>query len=130
VRPLRITKKRIVVSTPALEEFLTGFTEDLVDAIENRLEFAYEQKAAADPDWESNGEYNDNDHIGNALVDIGMDLDTLRDLVSHVPQGGYASQVLIGNRAGTLTIVRGNPTFGEPNRMRRSPRHRIGRSET
>jgi hypothetical protein len=100
VRPLRITKKRIVVSTPALEEFLTGFTEDLVDATRK-------------PSGSS--------RTSRKPPRIRMGLDTHRDLVSprsHVPQGGYASQVLIGNRAGTLTIVRGYPTSGELDRMR------------
>jgi hypothetical protein len=104
VRPLRITKKRVVVSTLALEEFLVEFTPQVVDAIETVWDYAYAKK-----DEQSPG-YDEDDEVDNALIDVEIALETLRDLFSarsDVPQGGRrASQVLVGRRAGTITIVR------------------------
>ena len=110
MRPLRVTRKRVVVSTLALEEFLTEFSDDMVDAIEAVWEYAYEKKAAENPESETAQDIDEDDEVGHALFNVEIALEALRDLVSpraRVPDGGrHASQVLVGKRAGTITILR------------------------
>jgi hypothetical protein len=112
VRPIRITKKRIVVSVCALEDFLGEFTAEMVDAIETVWEYAYETKEAEErakgkPD---DAPFDEDDDVGNALFELEFAMEYLRDMFSSrsiVPDGGYhASQVIVGKRAGTITIVR------------------------
>lgn len=99
----------------ALEDFLVEFSDQIVDAIETVWEYAYDAKEAAEGrprDLRDDDEHvlDENDPVVCALIDVEMALDAMRDMFSprsHIPVGGrHASQVLIGRRAGTITIVR------------------------
>jgi hypothetical protein len=45
-KPLRVTRKRIVVSTMALDRFLAGFSDEIVGAIETVWKYACDAKEA------------------------------------------------------------------------------------
>jgi hypothetical protein len=81
VRPVRITKKRIIVNTCALEEFLQEFNEDMVDSIETVWQYAYDTKEAAE---QARGKaddegFDEDDEVGNALIDLEYVMEYLRD---------------------------------------------------